>query len=48
MRGYRLPSENMMKDDVYTINPDGPGGVESFKVICKFPQTEIPLIPGKF
>ena len=46
MRGHRLPSENMMKDDVYTINPDGPGGVESFKVICKFPQTEIPLIPG--
>jgi hypothetical protein len=38
----------MMKNDVYTINPDGPGGVESFKVTCNFPQTVIPLVPGKF
>ncbi|XP_052093084.1 uncharacterized protein LOC127729350 isoform X2 [Mytilus californianus] len=42
----RFESEDMVRNGEYTINPDGAGGVESFKVTCQFPKTEIPILPG--
>lgn len=44
----RFENEAMVKSGEYTINPDGAGGVESFKVTCQFPKTEIPILPGLY
>ena len=46
MKGKRLESEDMVSNGQYTISPGGADGVQPFKVICRFPKTEIPITPG--